>query len=171
MIKVFGNKRPETEKAIFVADSADLIGNVVLHKDSSIWYGAVLRGDLAKIEIGEGSNIQDGTVCHTDGSPDKPVILGKGVTVGHNATLHSCKIGDNSLIGMGAVVLDDVEIGECSLVGAGAVVTPGTKIPARSLVLGSPAKVKRELTEEDINAIKNNAAEYIKLAKAHKTGR
>ncbi|MEI6079859.1 MAG: gamma carbonic anhydrase family protein [bacterium] len=169
MIKVFGNKRPETEKAIFVADSADLIGNVVLHKDSSIWYGAVLRADIAKIEIGEGSNVQDGTVCHVD--YDKPVLIGKGVTVGHNATLHGCKIGDHSLIGMGSIVLDGSEIGECSLIGAGAVVTPGTKIPARSLVLGSPAKVKRELTEEEINAMKKNASIYVELGKEHKTGR
>jgi carbonic anhydrase/acetyltransferase-like protein (isoleucine patch superfamily) len=165
MIKVFGNKKPETEKAIFVADSADLIGEVVLHKGANIWYGAVLRADIAKIEVGEGSNIQDGTVCHVD--HDKPVIVGKGVTVGHNAILHGCRIGDNSLIGMGAVVLDGAEIGECSLVGAGAVVTSGVKVPPKSLVLGSPARVKRELLDEEINGIKNNASVYVELAKEH----
>lgn len=165
MIKVFGDKRPETEKAIFVAESADLIGEVVLHADSSIWYGAVLRADIAKIEIGDGSNIQDGSVCHVD--YDKPVIIGKHVTVGHNVTLHGCRIGDNSLIGMGAVVLDGANIGEYCLVGAGAVVTPGTQIPSKSLVIGAPAKVKRELTEEEIKAIRQNASAYVELAIEH----
>jgi len=165
MIKVFGNKKPETEKAIFVANSADLIGEVVLHKDSSIWYNAVLRADIAKIEVGEGSNIQDGTVCHVD--YDKPVIIGKGVTVGHNATLHGCKIGDHSLIGMGSTILDGAQIGSCVLVGAGSLVTPGSNIPSNSLVIGSPAKVKRELTEDEINGMKKNSSIYVELAKEH----
>jgi len=165
MIKVFGNKKPETEKAIFVANSADLIGEVVLHKDSSIWYNAVLRADIAKIEVGEGSNIQDGTVCHVD--YDKPVIIGKGVTVGHNATLHGCKIGDHSLIGMGSTILDGAQIGSCVLVGAGSLVTPVSNIPSNSLVIGSPAKVKRELTEDEINGMKKNSSIYVELAKEH----
>lgn len=163
-------KKPNVKKTIvpkecFVADSATLIGDVVLHKDSNIWFNAVLRADIAKIEIGEGSNVQDGCVCHVD--YDKPVIIGKGVTIGHNATLHGCKIGNGSLIGMGAIVLDGVEIGEHSLVGAGAVVTPGTKIPAKSLVLGSPATVKRELKNEEIAGIKKNGEIYVELAKEY----
>ena len=165
MIKVFGNKKPETEKAIFIANSADLIGEVVLHRDSSVWYNTVLRADIAKIEVGEGSNIQDGTVCHVD--YDKPVIIGKGVTVGHNATLHGCKIGDHSLIGMGATVLDGAVIGDCVLIGAGSLVTPGSNIPSNSLVIGSPAKVKRELTEDEINGMKKNSSVYVELAKEH----
>ncbi|MEI6093321.1 MAG: gamma carbonic anhydrase family protein [bacterium] len=165
MIKVFGDKKPETEKAIFVAESADIIGEVVLCADSSVWYGAVLRADIAKIELGDRSNIQDGTVCHVD--YDKPVIIGKNVTIGHNVTLHGCKIGDNSLIGMGAVVLDGAEIGKDCLVGAGSVVTPGTQIPDNSLAIGSPAKVKRELTEEEVISIKQNASAYVELAIEH----
>ena len=166
MIKVFDNKNPDIKRAEFVADNATIIGDVVLHERSSVWYGAVLRADIAGVELGEGSNIQDGTVCHVD--YDKPVIIGENVTIGHNVTLHGCKIGDNSLVGMGATVLDGAIVGELSLIGAGAVVTPGTKIPPRSLVLGSPAKVKRELTDEEIAHIKNNANVYVELAKQHK---
>ena len=165
MIKVFDNKNPDIKRAEFVADNATIIGDVVLHERSSVWYGAVLRADIAGVELGEGSNIQDGTVCHVD--YDKPVIIGENVTIGHNVTLHGCKIGDNSLVGMGATVLDGAIVGELSLIGAGAVVTPGTKIPPRSLVLGSPAKVKRELTDEEIAHIKNNANVYVELAKQH----
>ena len=165
MIKVFGNKKPETEKAIFIANSADLIGEVVLHRDSSVWYNTVLRADIAKIEVGEGSNIQDGTVCHVD--YDKPVVIGKGVTVGHNATLHGCRIGDHSLIGVGSTVLDGAQIGDCVLIGAGSLVTPGSNIPSNSLVIGSPAKVKRELTEDEINGMKKNSSVYVELAKEH----
>jgi carbonic anhydrase/acetyltransferase-like protein (isoleucine patch superfamily) len=166
MIKEFNKKKPDIKNAEFVADSADLIGEVVLDKDSSVWYSSVLRADIAKIELGEGSNIQDGTVCHVD--YDKPVIIGKGVTIGHNVTLHACKIGDNSLIGMGAVVLDGAIIGEGSLVGAGSLVSPKTIIPPNSLVLGAPAKVKRELNEQELENIKNNAKVYVELAKHHK---
>ena len=165
MIKVFGNKKPETEKAIFVASSADLIGEVVLHRDSSVWYITVLRADIAKREVGEGSNIQDGRVCHVD--YDKPVVIGKGVTVGHNATLHGCRIGDHSLIGVGSTVLDGAQIGDCVLIGAGSLVTPGSNIPSNSLVIGSPAKVKRELTEDEINGMKKNSSVYVELAKEH----
>ncbi len=158
-------KKPDVSEAAFVADSADLVGDVVLHKDASIWFNVVLRADLAKIEVGEGSNIQDGCVCHVD--YDKPVIIGKGVTVGHNATLHACKIGDGALIGMGAIVLDGAEVGEYSLVGAGAVVTPGTKIPPQSMVLGSPATVKKVLSDEGVAAIKKNGEMYVELAKEY----
>ena len=165
MIKVFDNKNPDIKRAEFVADNATIIGDIVLHERSSVWYGAVLRADIAGVELGEGSNIQDGTVCHVD--YDKPVIIGENVTIGHNVTLHGCKIGDNSLVGMGATVLDGAIVGELSLIGAGAVVTPGTKIPTGSLVLGSPAKVKRELTDEEIAHIKNNANVYVELAKQH----
>jgi carbonic anhydrase/acetyltransferase-like protein (isoleucine patch superfamily) len=166
--KKFILHKPNTEHAAFIADSAAIIGEVVLHKDSNVWFNVVLRADLAKIEIGEGSNIQDGTVCHVD--YEKPVIVGKGVTVGHNATLHACKIGDNSLIGMGAIVLDGAEIGEECLVGAGAVVTPGKKIPPRSLVVGTPAVVVRQLKEEEVEGIKYNSLVYVELAKEYKKG-
>jgi len=167
--KKFVLHRPNTEHATFVADSAAVIGEVVLNKNTSIWFNAVLRADLAKIEVGEGSNIQDGTVCHVD--LDKPVIIGKGVTVGHNATLHACKIGNDCLIGMGAIVLDGAEIGDECLVGAGAVVTPGTIIPPKSLVLGSPATIKRHLKPEEIEGIKYNGLMYVELAKEYKGGK
>jgi len=163
--KKFVLHKPNTEHALFVAESASVVGEVILHKDTSVWYNAVLRGDVAKIEIGEGSNVQDGCVCHVDF--DKPVIIGKGVTVGHNATLHACKIGDNCLVGMGAIILDDADVGEESLVGAGAVVIPRSKIPPRSLVLGSPAVVKRQLNEEEIEGIKYNGLVYVELAKEY----
>jgi len=167
--KKFVLHKPNIEHAAFVADSTDIIGEVILHKNSSIWFKAVLRGDLAKIEIGDGSNIQDGCVCHVD--PGKPVIVGKGVTVGHNATLHACKIGNDCLIGMGAIILDDAEIGDECLIGAGAVVTPGTKIPPQSLVLGAPATIKRTLKPEEIEGIKYNALVYVELAKEYKGGK
>lgn len=161
-------QKPDTSLAAFVADTASLIGDVILAKDSNVWFNAVLRADIAPIEIGEGSNVQDGTVCHVD--HNKPIIVGKGVTIGHNVTLHGCKINDYSLIGMGAIVLDGAEVGTESLIGAGAVVTAGTKIPPKSLVLGTPAKVIRELTEEEINSIKYNGVLYVELAKAYVSG-
>lgn len=166
MIKKFNNKTPDVKRAEFIAESSDILGEVVLHESSSVWYNAVLRADIARIELGAGSNIQDGTVCHVD--YDKPVIIGSGVTIGHNVTLHGCKIGNDTLIGMGAIVLDSVVIGDGCLVGAGSVVTPGTVIPSKSLVLGSPAKVKRELSNEELEDIKNNAKVYVELAKHHK---
>ncbi|MFH1223166.1 MAG: gamma carbonic anhydrase family protein [Pseudomonadota bacterium] len=166
MDKKFVLHKPDTSHAIFVAESAAVVGEVVLHKNTSVWYNAVLRADVAKIEIGEGSNIQDGCVCHVDF--DKPVVVGKGVTVGHNATLHACKIGDNSLIGMSAVVLDGAEVGEECLIGAGSVVTPGAKIPPRSLVVGIPGTVARKLKDEEVEGIKYNGLVYIELAKEYK---
>jgi len=164
----FNKKTPNTVKASFVAPSANLIGEVILKQNSNVWYNAVLRADLAKIEVGENSNIQDGVICHVD--YDKPVIVGDNVTVGHNAVLHGCSIGNGSLIGMSAIILDDVQIGEESLVGAGSLVTQGSKIPPRSLVLGSPAKVKRELTKEEIEKIKNNAKLYVQFGFEYKNG-
>ena len=166
MIKAMDNKTPDVKRAEFVADNASLIGDVILHEGSSVWYGAVLRGDIARIELGEGSNIQDGTVCHVD--YDKPVVIGKDVTIGHNVTLHGCTIGDGSLVGMGAVLLDGAKVGNNSLIGAGTVLTPGIVVPPRSLVLGSPAKVRRELNDDEVEQIKNNAKLYVELAKRHK---
>lgn len=165
MIINYKDKKPNINKEAFVASSADIIGNVTLEKDSSVWYGAVLRADVAEIIIGEGSNIQDGSVCHVDFNT--PVIVGKNVTVGHNVTLHGCKIEDCSLIGMGATILDNVVVGKNSLIGAGAIVTSGTVIPENSLVLGAPAKIKRSLSTEEINKIRENSSLYVKLSKEH----
>lgn len=154
------NTLPTKGNNVFVAESADIIGEVELQDDSSIWFNVVLRGDVEKIIIGKGSNVQDGAVIHT--TLDKyPTILGDNVTVGHNAMLHGCTIKDNVLIGIGAIVLDNSEIGENSIVAAGSLVTPGKKFPPCSMIMGSPAKVVRSLDEKDIEGIKSYADRYI----------
>ncbi len=141
MIVKYKGKEPSIDKTAFVADNATLIGDVRLAEDSSVWFGAVIRGDNEPIVIGRGSNIQDNATLHCD--PEHPLTIGADVTVGHNAVVHGCTVGDGALIGMGAVVLDDAVVGECSIVGAGAVVTSGMVIPPYSLVVGLPAKVVR----------------------------
>lgn len=148
---------PET----FVADKAVIIGRVVLKKGASVWYNAVLRADFADIVIGEYSNIQDNCVIHVD--YDTPTVLGNYVTVGHGAILHACKIGDNTLIGMGAVVLDRAVIPGNCLVAAGALVPPGKAFPEGTLILGNPAKVARSLTPEEIQHLREHALSYHEL--------
>lgn len=147
----------------YVASSADIIGDVSLAKDSSIWYQSVVRGDHDRIVIGEGSNIQDGCVLHAD--EGFPAIIGNYVTVGHAAIIHGCEIGDGALIGMGAIVLNGAKIGKNAIIGAGALVTQGTVIPDGMLALGSPAKVKRAVTEEEIAENRKNTLEYITCAR------
>jgi carbonic anhydrase/acetyltransferase-like protein (isoleucine patch superfamily) len=147
----------------YIAPNAAVIGRVTLRANASVWFSCVLRGDVEAIEIGEGSNIQDGTVIHAD--PGYPVHVGANVTVGHNAMLHGCRVGDGSLIGIGAVVLNGARIGRGCLVGAGALVTEGTEIPDGSLVLGSPAKVKKTLSPEQQLALAHNADHYVGNAK------
>ncbi|HKK22233.1 MAG TPA: gamma carbonic anhydrase family protein [Pseudohaliea sp.] len=147
----------------YIAPNAAVIGRVILRAGASVWFSCVLRGDVEAIEIGEGSNIQDGTVIHAD--PGFPVRVGANVTVGHNAMLHGCTIGDGSLIGIGAVVLNGARIGRGCLVGAGALVTEGTEIPDGSLVLGSPARVKKTLSPEQQQALAHNADHYVGNAK------
>ncbi|MEW6562087.1 MAG: gamma carbonic anhydrase family protein [Pseudomonadota bacterium] len=143
----------------FIADSADVIGNVTLENNVSIWFNAVLRGDVEPLYIGEGSNVQDGAVLHTD--PGAPLSLGTNVTVGHKAMLHGCTIGDGSLIGINSVVLNRAVVGKNCLIGANALVTEGKVIPDNSLVLGSPGKVIRTLSEQEIAAMHANAVHYI----------
>lgn len=143
----------------FIVPGAQLIGNVILGADASIWFNAVLRGDNEPITIGARSNIQDGSVLHTD--PGMPLTIGEGVTVGHMAMLHGCSIGDNSLIGIGAVILNRAVIGRDSLVGAGALVTEGKVFPDGMLIVGSPARVVRELTVEEIAGLRRSAATYV----------
>jgi carbonic anhydrase/acetyltransferase-like protein (isoleucine patch superfamily) len=152
---------PKIHESAYVAPSADVIGAVCIEEDCSIWHNAVLRGDVDDIIIRKGANIQDGCILHC--SHKMKTTVGEGTTVGHNAVLHSCTIGKNSLIGMGAVVLDGAVIGDNCLVAAGALVTPGTNVPDGTMVMGSPAKIKRELTEEEIRGIRENADEYISL--------
>ncbi len=158
MISSFLDKTPDISKTNFIAWNADVSGDVVLGKESSVWFSATIRGDIASISIGDVSNIQDGAVCHV--STGKPLIVGDYVTVGHNAIIHSCTIGSHCLIGMGAIILDEAEIGEYSIVGAGALVTGKSKFPPRSLILGSPARAVRELTDEQLKEIDAAADRY-----------
>ncbi len=143
----------------FIAPNAAVIGRVTMHARSSVWFSCVLRGDTDPIEVGEGSNIQDGTVIHAD--PGFPTRIGRNVTVGHKAMLHGCTIGDGSLIGISAVVLNGAVIGKGCLIGANALVTEGMQIPDGSLVLGSPAQVRKTLSEEQQLALAHNADHYV----------
>lgn len=155
-------KKPSIASSVFLAQGAQIVGDVTIGEHSSVWYNAVLRGDCAPIVVGRDTNIQDAAVLHC--SQKAPTIVGDGVTVGHTAILHSCTVGNHSLIGMGAIVLDQAVIGKECLIGAGALVTPRTVIPDGSLVVGSPAKVKRTLTQEEKEQLRENALEYLALS-------
>lgn len=162
MIQKYKGIEPQIHPGCFIAEGACVVGDVKIGADSSVWFNTVIRGDMAQIVIGHGTNIQDNCTLHCVN--DIKTEIGNNVTVGHGAILHSCTVGDNSLIGMGAIVLDGVSIGKNCLVGAGSLVAPNTVIPEGSLVIGSPAKVKRLLTEEELQNIGRNAREYINLA-------
>jgi len=164
-LKRFLHTKPQIAEAAFVASNATLIGDVRLGRDSSVFYGAVLRGDIETIRIGEGTNVQDGCIIHL--ADDLGATVGAYCTVGHAAIIHACTIGDLCLVGMKAVILDGAEIGDECLIGAGALVTSRTKIPPRSLVLGSPAKVVRQLTEAEILSLRASADKYITVSRAH----
>ncbi|MBT9494550.1 MAG: gamma carbonic anhydrase family protein [Paucibacter sp.] len=159
---------PEIADSAWVAESAEVIGRVTLWPEVSIWFKAVLRGDSEHLTIGAGSNIQDGSVLHADHG--FPLVLGQGVTVGHQCMLHGCTVGDYSLIGIGAVVLNGARIGKHCLVGAGALVTEGKEFPDGSLIVGSPAKVVRALTEEQIEGLKASARHYIENGRRYARG-
>ena len=156
-------KNPTISSSAFVADNATVRGDVTLGERSSVFFGAVLRGDRAPITIGSGTNIQDNCVVHVD--YDYPVVVGQNVTVGHGAILHGCTVGDNTLIGMGAIVLNGARIGKNCIIGAGALVTQGTDIPDGSLAFGSPAKVVRALTADEIEENHRNAMHYVEIAR------
>ena len=160
------DKKPKNSGENWVAPNATIIGDVTLEKNSSIWFNATLRGDIENIHIGEGSNVQDGSVLHTD--PGYPLKVGKNVTVGHMVMLHGCTIGDNSLIGIGAVILNNAKIGKNCLIGAKALITEGMEVPDGSMVLGIPAKVKKELTLEEQEIPSLNAHHYIENYKRYK---
>lgn len=155
--------QPIIHPSVFVAPGASVTGDVRIGENSSIWYNAVLRGDMAQIVIGKNTNVQDGCILHTD--PGSLLRLGDFVTVGHGAILHGCTVQEGSLIGMGAIVLDGAVIGRNCLVGAGALVTHNTIVPDGCLVLGSPAKIKRRLSAQELENLRDNAYEYIKLTK------
>lgn len=160
--------RPELGEGVFVADSAEVIGRVVLGDFASIWFGAILRGDNDLLKIGRHSNVQDGSVLHAD--PGFPLTIGEHVTIGHQVMLHGCTIGEGSLIGSKAVVLNGARIGKNCLVGAGALVTEGKEFPEGSMILGSPAKVVRQLTPEQITGMQQAAGHYLNNAKRYAAG-
>ncbi len=159
---------PQIDDSAWVADSAQVIGQVKLGKDASIWFGTVLRGDSDLITVGEGSNIQDASVLHADAGV--PLTVGCNVTVGHQVMLHGCTIGDESLIGIGAVVLNGAKIGKNCLVGAGSLVTEGKEFPDGSMILGSPAKVVKQLSAEQIEGLRRSARHYVENAQRFKSG-
>lgn len=160
--------RPQVSASAWVADSAQVIGRVELADDASIWFGVVIRGDTETITVGPRSNIQDMSVLHAD--VGMPLTVGEGVTVGHKVMLHGCTIGDNSLIGIGAVVLNGAKIGKNCLVGAGSLVTEGKEFPDGSLIVGSPARVVRPLSPEQIEGLRQSAQHYVKNACLYRAG-
>ena len=159
---------PHIAESAWVADSAEVIGRVTLGKDASVWFGAVLRGDSDSITIGEGSNVQDASVLHADAGV--PLVVGCNVTIGHQVLLHGCTIGDESLIGIGAVVLNGAKIGRNCLVGAGALVTEGKEFPDGSMIIGSPAKAVKQLSPEQIEGLRHSARHYVDNARRFKSG-
>lgn len=158
-------RQPQTAEAAFIAPNATVLGDVTLGPRSSVWYGCVLRGDINYIEIGEGTNVQDLTMVHL--ADDYGVKVGRFCTIGHSAIIHACTIGDECLIGMGATILDGARIGDRCIVGANSLVTQGFEAPAGSMVLGSPAKVVRALTDKEAAGLRHWAEKYIKVARAH----
>lgn len=161
-----GDTRVEMADSAWIAETATVIGNVRLEAGASVWFNAVLRGDNELILIGENSNVQDGAVMHTD--PGSPLTLGKGVTVGHKAMLHGCTVGDGSLIGINAVVLNGAKIGRNCIIGANALVPEGKEIPDGSLVVGSPGKVVRQLTEQQQQTVAAGADHYVQNAERYR---
>jgi carbonic anhydrase/acetyltransferase-like protein (isoleucine patch superfamily) len=159
---------PRLAEGAWVAESAEVIGNVELAEGASVWFGAILRGDNEPIRIGKGSNVQDGSVLHSD--PGFPLTLGEDVTVGHMVMLHGCTVGDGSLIGIGAIVLNGAKIGKGCLVGAGALITENKEFPDGSMIIGSPAKVAKQFTPEQIDGLRRSAKHYVSNAQRFNNG-
>ena len=167
MIRPFRGVHPQIHESAFIADSAQIIGDVHVGRQASVWFGTVVRGDMFYIRIGDRTNVQDNCVLHTR-TVEKPTILEDEVTIGHSVTLHGCYVERGSLIGIGSIVLDDSRVGAQSLVAAGSLISPGTIIPPRSLVMGLPAKVKRPLTEEEIDGLNAYWQNYVEYARKYK---
>ncbi|MFZ7311076.1 gamma carbonic anhydrase family protein [Comamonas jiangduensis] len=159
---------PQIAESAWVADSAQVMGEVHLGADASVWFGTVVRGDTSSITIGEGTNVQDASVLHAD--LGMPLVIGRHVTVGHQVMLHGCTIGDESLIGIGAIVLNGAKIGKNCLVGAGALVTEGKEFPDGSMIIGSPARVVKQLTAEQMQGLRQSAQHYIDNARRFRVG-
>lgn len=166
IIRSYEGKTPTVGEGTYLADNAVLVGDVAIGQRSSIWFGAVLRGDVFHIRVGDETSIQDNSVVHVTHGQNATVV-GSRVTVGHAVTLHGCIINDHCIIGMGSILLDQAEIGERSIVGAGALVTPGTKIPPGTLAVGVPARPKRDLTPAELAWVESSAEHYVELAKKY----
>lgn len=158
MILPFGSVVPDTRNAVFIADSADVVGDVTLKEGSSVWFGAVLRGDYAPVTLGKNSNVQDNAVVHTD--IDRPTVIGDNVTIGHSAVVHGCTLGDNVLVGMHATILNGAVVGQNCIIAAGALVLENAVIPDGSLVVGSPARVLRPVSEAQLEFFAESADSY-----------
>lgn len=169
IIRSFDGKTPLIGDGVFLAETAAVIGDVEIGARSSVWYSSVVRGDMFHIRIGEETSIQDNTVMHITGGKNA-TIVGSRVTVGHSVTLHGCTVQDDCIIGMGSTVLDRARVGRHCIVGAGALVTPGTVIPDGHLCVGSPARVKRELTAGELDWIRESAQHYVELAQRYLHG-
>lgn len=167
MIRSFRGKSPIIDPSAYIAETATVIGDVEIGPRSSVWFGAVVRGDVFHIRIGAETSIQDNTVVHVTHG-EFATIVGDRVTVGHSVVLHGCTVRDRAIIGMGAIILDQAEVGERCIIGAGALVTPGTKIPAGHLAVGAPARVKRPLTEEELKWLDDSAAHYVELCRLYR---
>ena len=166
MILPYRTHRPAIHPTAFVAPGANVIGRVRLAKDSSVWFGCVLRGDVNRIVIGEATNIQDGSILHVDDR--RPCLIADHVHVGHHVNLHGCVVERGAMIGIGAIVLSGARVGAGAIVGAGSVVLEGTKVPPRTLVVGAPARIVRKVTERDLAYIRSWVAKYVQLAKAYR---
>lgn len=168
MISGFKDKFPKVHETAFVTQDAIIIGDVEIGEDASIWFGSIVRGDVNYIRIGDKTNVQDGTVIHVS-SRTHPTVLEDRITVGHRVTLHGCHVESGCLIGIGAILMDGVRVGANSLVGAGSLLTPGTQIPPNSLVIGSPARVKRTLTDDELAFLDRSWRNYVELKRIYET--
>ncbi|SHJ51223.1 gamma carbonic anhydrase family protein [Paramaledivibacter caminithermalis] len=157
---------PKIDESCYVSETAQIIGRVTLKENANVWFGSVLRGDVNYIEVGVNTNIQDNCVIHIN--EDEPTVIGDNCTIGHGVIIHACTVGNNVLVGMGAIILDKAIIEDDVIIGAGALVPPGKRIPKGSLVIGSPCKIVRELTEEEIRSIKESAVHYVERSKDYK---
>lgn len=166
MIKAIKEKIPKVDESCFIADNAVVIGDVKIKENTNVWYGVVIRSDMNNTIIGKNTNIQENTTVHNDF--DYGVTIGDNVTIGHNCIIHGCKINNSVLVGMGSIILNGAEIGDNTIIGAGSLVTQNKKIPSGVLCMGSPAKVVRELTSDEIESIKESALHYVELGNIHK---